>query len=288
MNLSFPAESPYKKNLNEFVCDCAFAQRTYIQPCQKSRDVTALSRIVSSFLFVDVKNFFQMIGNHLFNKRHILQTHHQFEILFENDVRKYSETHSLSKETIQFAIGQSKEREKSLSISLSSLAENIYLSTAQVEKIEKKIWKKFFADISLSYGIELISYKKIAEEKTLKQKIKKFDCNAYAFYKTENDLALSVEKHLRPVHKKINENDSLLHVFMNILKYQVVQERNKGDLILYFDENKKFQHIGICLDSKLIESKWGKLPVFRHLPENAPYENSFLILRPSTIRLTVS
>ena len=116
MNLSFTAESPYKKNLDEFVCECAFAQRTYIQPSQKSHDISAIASILFGDLFTKIEDFCKITEKNTFLKEQILFSHEQFEVMFKDLIEFYQESNHLSNSAAEAATKNRLERLKELSL----------------------------------------------------------------------------------------------------------------------------------------------------------------------------
>lgn len=294
MSLSFITESPYKKNLQEFVYQCAYDQRTIILENQKAKEISKMSSVLITNIFFHIEKF---KGDFMLNKLECIKQHDILEVFFRKVIDLFvNEGNIKCPDKEEMRVHQAK-REKTLF----DLNENVSFTVPDFQKIEKNIWKNFLIHYSSNREVKLIPYNETLNEKKIKKRIKACDCAHYAFYKI-NDLLLSHifcttlglkdrAKFILEINRnaKINpfqwfdalcENSkNLLSLLIGTSKYRVVTEPIKNDLIVYFNEKGVWQHFGFFYDSKHVESKWGNEPVFRHFPQDVPYRNSYLILR---------
>lgn len=169
---------------------------------------------------------------------------------------------------------------------LQKINENINLP--HEEMISYKIYKK----IALEPGVKLLNHfcqitnivmPNLKIEST-KHPIKELNCMTYVWYKC-------ILKNSKPIQFIETANQIEIAV-QNSLKLLMKNnyrpffgERKEGDIILYINAEAEVSHIGRFNNSKIVESKWGQLPVFLHKPEDAPYDNSYLVLRDKDLTI---
>jgi hypothetical protein len=103
------------------------------------------------------------------------------------------------------------------------------------------------------------------------------DCLKYAFYLINEPQAHGwvYERGCSPV-----KGCYVIEYFTEVLGYSIVDVPEKGDIVLYCDEDFHPRHIGIFFDSKTVHSKWGQIPqLFLHPIEAVPrdYGRHYLI-----------
>lgn len=267
----------------------------------KHQDVSFLASVISLRLIPAIKG---CALKSVFKQSEAFQYHKEVENIFKKYIDHLFESNLLRKKFVKILLETESERMEVFS----EINKKSSLYAFEYKKIESKIWKSFLGAVFSSRGIELVLYKSISLEKRIRKRFKKSDCAYFAFYqiqdlflatmfcktKSKDERLITLTKKIRDTvtrdkekwdeevkkwSKMLKDRKLLIPLIINYLKYEIVFKQAQGDLIVYLDNQDEWEHFGYCLNSKYIESKWGSLPVFKHLTEESPYNNNYLILR---------
>lgn len=263
--------SLYAQALKKFEIDCILDQRTFFTSKQNVR-IT----MIISHLLVTLKQSLKLYPEYQNKSLLIFSKIKALNVSINFWEETSSHTENLHKKYFTEEIDTS-----FIKPILQKINKNIVLPREEI--ISYKIFKK----IAIEPGINLLNHfckttniKINHLIKSQKQSIKEFNCLTYVWYKS----ILNNSKPIQLVETANETEVSVKNALKLLLKNNyrpVVGENKKGDIILYTDAKNEVCHIGLFHDSKIVESKWGQLPVFLHEPEDAPYDNSYLVLRES-------
>jgi hypothetical protein len=266
MNVTSDRPLNYAQELKKFEFECIVDQRTYYITKNHIKYISILESCRCNFK-ICFKDHFNKLNAKYLSK----------DYAEELKIKEIEEVNSLYKKKVgenlpEQLMNQWKNYPLNMPLSETKISLREFLNEI------KALSKKRFDDACLPYNVELLEYKTLVNNLESRKIVKLMTCTDFAI--------LYIKQH----HE--NKTVELLEkTYMNDDAYKTIQlflENNfgvvsnnykKGDIIFYINNEERIIHVGVFSDNKTVISKWGKQHVFKHLPENSPYENSYIVLR---------